>query len=193
MRLVDRETGWVRFSSSHALMFSNSCNSSRPPLSFCHARTPDFPGCSGPGRRQPGRQAVTGRVVKVLPFLLDKQGRDSLSPSLFDRDAYQAHLRAHTNEVSAVRIDVLWKATKAPAGKIKIAVELRGVGTNNVPKLRTLEARVTPSRWNKWTEGDWTELPLAGEDYQSFGAVVAWRATLWNGDQKLGEQKSFLW
>jgi len=39
----------------------------------------------------------------------------------------------------------------------------------------------------------WTALPLAGNDYQRFGRVVAWRATLWNGDQLLSEQKSFLW
>ena len=62
----------------------------------------------------PGAEAVTGRIVKVLPLLLDRQGHDSLSPSLYDRDAYQARLRDHTNEISAVRFDVLWKATKAP-------------------------------------------------------------------------------
>lgn len=133
-------------------------------------------------------EAVTGRIEKVLPFLLDRQGRDSLSPSLFDRDAYQAHLREHTNEVSAVRIDVLWKATKAPDEKIKITVELRGVGTNSVPRMTMLETSVTPGRFRKWTE-----IPLAGYDYKNFGVVVAWRVTLWNGDQKLGEQKSFLW
>jgi hypothetical protein len=136
----------------------------------------------------PAAEAVTGRIVKVLPFLLDRQGRDALSPSLFDRDAYQAHLREHTNEVSAVRIDVLWKATKAPDEKIKIAVELRGVGTNSVPRMTMLETSVTPGRFGKWTE-----IPLAGDDYKNFGVVVAWRVTLWNGDQKLSEQKSFLW
>jgi len=44
--------------------------------------------------------AVTGKVVKVLPFFLDAQGRIAKSPSLFDRDVYQAYLREHTNEVS---------------------------------------------------------------------------------------------
>ena len=132
--------------------------------------------------------AVTGRIVKVLPFFLDQQGRDATSPSLFDRDAYQAHLRERTNEVSALRFDVLWKATKAPDERIKIAVELRGVGTNSVPKLKTLETEVVPGTFRQWTE-----IPLAGEDYKNFGAVVAWRVTLWNGGQLLGEQKSFLW
>lgn len=133
-------------------------------------------------------EAVTGRIVKVLPFFLDQQGRDSLSPSLFDRDAYQARLRERTNLVSAIRFDVLWKAAQAPDEKIKIAVELRGVGTNSAPKIQTLETNVVPGRFRQWTA-----LPLAGDDYKNFGAVVAWRVTLWNGDQKLGEQKSYLW
>jgi hypothetical protein len=132
--------------------------------------------------------AITGRIVKVLPFFLDRQGRDALSPSLFDRDAYQAQLREQTNEVSGVRFDVLWKAAKASDEHLKIALELRGVGTNSVPKLKTLEVDVAPGKYRRWTE-----IPLVGDDYKNFGAVVAWRITLWNGGRLLGEQKSFLW
>ena len=132
--------------------------------------------------------AVTGKIVKVLPFFLDQQGRDATSPSLFDRDAYQAYLREHTNDVSALRFDVLWKATKSPDEKIKIQVELRGIGDGGVPKLKKLVADVVPETFRKWTA-----IPLAGADYKNFGAVVAWRVTLWNDGQMLGEQKSFLW
>ena len=32
-----------------------------------------------------------------------------------------------------------------------------------------------------------------GTGFQSPDAVSAWRATLWEGDQLLSEQKSFLW
>jgi hypothetical protein len=131
---------------------------------------------------------VTGKIVKVLPLFLDQQGRDATSPSLFDRDAYQAFLREHTNAVSALRFDVLWKAVKSPEAKIKIWVELRGVGTNSVPKLKTLEVDAVPGTFRKWTE-----IPLAGADYKNFGAVVAWRVTLWNGGRMLAEEKSFLW
>jgi hypothetical protein len=132
--------------------------------------------------------AVTGRIVKVLPMFLDKQGRDAVSPSLFDRDAYQVYLRDHTNNVSAVRFDVLWKAAKAPDEKIKIIAELRGVGAAGVPKLKTIETNVVPGTFRQWTE-----IPLAGDDYKNFGTVVAWRVTLWDGGRMLGEQKSFLW
>src|SRR5580692_38989 len=83
--------------------------------------------------------AVTGRIVKVLPLLLDLKGQDATSPSLYDRDAYQVYLRQHTNEISAVRYDVLWKASNVGGAKLKLRVELRGVGTNNLPCQTTLE------------------------------------------------------
>jgi hypothetical protein len=39
----------------------------------------------------------------------------------------------------------------------------------------------------------WASLPLTGDEYKKIGEVTAWRATLWDGDQMIGEQKSFLW
>jgi hypothetical protein len=132
--------------------------------------------------------SATGRVVKVLPFLLDLKGHAAVSPSLYDRDAYQAYLRQHTNEVSAVRFDVLWKASNAGDAKLKLRVELRGVDANNLPRQATLEQAVMPGFFRRWTS-----LTLGGAEYKNFGAVTAWRVTLWSGDQMLGEQKSFLW
>jgi hypothetical protein len=38
----------------------------------------------------PAAQAAGPRVYKVLPQFLDVNGRASLTPSLYDRDAYQA-------------------------------------------------------------------------------------------------------
>lgn len=135
-----------------------------------------------------GADAVTGRVVKVLPFLVDRQGRIARSPSLFDRDAYQAFLQEHRTNITTMRFDVLWKATKAPEEKLRLAVELRTLGTNAVPQVTTLETNVVPERF-----GTWTTVPLSVAQYQSMGHVVAWHVTLWNGDERLGEQKSFLW
>ncbi|HEY1718368.1 MAG TPA: hypothetical protein VGH42_08770 [Verrucomicrobiae bacterium] len=132
--------------------------------------------------------AVTGRVVKVLPLFLDQKGHDAPSPSLFDRDAYQAYLRQHTNEISAVRFDVLWKASNANGEKLKLRVELRGIGAGGMPKQTALEQTVAPKFFRSWTS-----LKLEGADCKNFGEVVAWRATLWDGDELLDEQKSFLW
>src|SRR6185369_13028943 len=40
-----------------------------------------------------GAHAESAKVLKVLPLFLDQKGRESISPSLFDRDAYQVLLR----------------------------------------------------------------------------------------------------
>jgi hypothetical protein len=131
---------------------------------------------------------ISGSVVKVLPLFLDLKGHDAISPSLFDRDAYQLYLRQHTNEISAVRFDVLWKASNAKDLKLKLRAELRGVGAGGLPKQTVLETEVTPGFFRSWTS-----LKLGDDDYKNFGEVVAWRVTLWNSDTLLGEQKSFLW
>ena len=132
--------------------------------------------------------SMTGHIVKVLPLFLNLKGQDAISPSLFDRDAYQAYLRAHTNEVSAVRYDVLWSTSNADNTNLTLRIELRGIGQSGVPRQTRLEQTVTPHCFRHWTS-----LPLAGEDFKNFGEVVAWRATLWSGPQLLSEQKSFLW
>jgi hypothetical protein len=132
--------------------------------------------------------AQSGRVVKVLPFLLDLKGQDAVSPSLFDRDAYQVYLRLHTNQISGVRYDILWSASNTATNELKLRLELRGYDTNSLPRQMTLEQTVTPHFFRHWTS-----LPLTGDDYKNFGDATAWRATLWFGDQMIGEQKSFLW
>ena len=40
---------------------------------------------------------------------------------------------------------------------------------------------------------NWSQMKLAGENFSKLGELVAWRATLWEGDRLLAEQKSFLW
>ena len=132
--------------------------------------------------------AATGRVIKVLPQFLDLKGRASISPSLYDRDAYQAQLRQHPKQRSAMRFVVQWKAKPRTLTGLKLRVELRGIAEGNEPRQTMLETNVTAGRFSKWTN-----LLLSGEAYRTFGEVTAWRATLWDGDQLLGEQKSFLW
>ena len=132
--------------------------------------------------------AETGHIVKVLPLFLNHKGQDAISPSLYDRDAYQVYLREHTNEVSAIRFDVLWRAMNAGDAKLKLRLELRGIGPDNLPRQTTLEQPVEPHFFRHWTS-----FPMAGDDYKKFGNVVAWRVTLWADDRMLGEQESFLW
>jgi len=132
--------------------------------------------------------ATKGQVLKVLPLLLNLQGHDALSPSLFDRDAYQFYLLQHTNEISGVRYDVEWKAAGVTTKYVDVIVELRAVAGDGSPKLKILAQAERPHHF-----GHWTSLYLNGADYKNLGSVVAWRASLWSGDQLLGQQQSFLW
>jgi hypothetical protein len=129
-----------------------------------------------------------GRIVKMLPLFLDLKGQDATSPSLLDRDAYQAYLRVQTNEVSAVRFDFLWQVKNPSVKKYTLRVELRGIGEGGKPTRTALEQEAAPGRW-----GSWNSLTLGGADYKNFGSLIAWRATLWRGNELLSEQKSFLW
>ena len=132
--------------------------------------------------------AATGKVIKVLPQFLDLKGRHALSPSLYDRDAYQAQLRDTKTNISGMRFAVQWKASGS-ANALKLRVEIRGISNGERPPTIVLEQPLKPG----WWFNHWASLPLAGDDYKKIGEVTAWRATLWDGDQMIGEQKSFLW
>jgi hypothetical protein len=129
-----------------------------------------------------------GRIVKMLPLFLDLKGHDAISPSLYDRDVYQAYLRQHTNEISAIRFDFLWQVENPAAAKYKLRIELRGIGSGGKPTRTLLEQEAPPPLLRHWNS-----LTLGSADYRNFGELVAWRATLWRGNQLLSEQKSFLW
>ena len=130
--------------------------------------------------------AATARIVKVLPHLLDNEGRHTLSPSLYERDAYQAFLRKNPDKCSGLRFDVQWKVKAADWSQLRLRLEIRG---SKEGKPFVLDQ---PARRNHWYNR-WSSLTLDGESYQKAGDVISWRATLWEGDKLLAEQKSFLW
>ena len=133
--------------------------------------------------------AATGRIIKALPFFIDLEGRHMRSPNLMDRDSYQTYLRKHPADRSGIRFDVQWKTKGKSTAPLKMKLELKGGQHGGVPQELTLEADAKPNGWFS----HWTSLPLMGEAYKNFGEVIAWRATLWEGDKMIGEQKSFLW
>lgn len=132
--------------------------------------------------------ASAGRIVKVLPHYLDKQGRQSLSPSLYERDAYQAQLRQNPAECSALRFDVQWRARGLDAAQLKLRVEVR-TGKGMLTKVHTLEQ----TGLKKGFLGNWGAITFDRAVFTESGEIIAWRVTLWKGDEQISEQKSFLW
>lgn len=133
--------------------------------------------------------AATGRIIKVLPQYLDTAGRHALSPSLFERDAYQALLQQHAELRGGLRFAVQWKAKAKSARALKLRVEIRGVTPENALCDLVLEQTVKRKRWFS----QWSYLSIQGEKYKRIGEVRAWRVTLWYDDTLLAEQRSFLW
>lgn len=130
--------------------------------------------------------AATTRVVKVLPQFLDQKGRVALNPSLYERDAYQAFLRTHPEERSGLRFAVQWKSRNL--SQVKLRVELRG---NRASSGTTAVVEETVKFRGLLTT--WSVITLTGERYKNFGELSSWRATLWDGDNMVAEQTSFLW
>jgi len=130
--------------------------------------------------------AGSARLVKVLPQFLDRQGRVALNPSLYERDAYQAQLRARPELRSGLQFAVQWGSRDTR--QVKLRVELRG----NRGKSGTSAILESPIRY-RGLFTSWANVSLSGEEYQKLGELSAWRATLWEGDRLLAEQKSFLW
>ncbi len=129
--------------------------------------------------------AQSEKIIKVLPHFLDAKRRASLSPSLFDRDAYQEVLRGSPAKRAGLRFDVQWKASYFRS--LKLRVETRS-GAGREPKTNVLEETVKPGVLSQWTA-----LTITGDDYKKFGELISWRATLLDGTNVLAEQKSFLW
>jgi hypothetical protein len=128
------------------------------------------------------------KVIKVLPHYLDQEGRHSLSPSLFERDAYQSFLRKNPDRRSGLRFDIQWKAKAVASSNLVLRVELR---TSKGPQGKPLvvERPVHRSGWFS----RWSDLMIVGEPYRNMGDMIAWRVGLWDGERLLSEQKSFLW
>jgi hypothetical protein len=138
----------------------------------------------------PSVVSAVGGLLKVLPEFLDLKGRNSLSPSLYERDVYQVTLRDHPERRSGIRFYIEWKSKKPVWEPLLARVELRGIAEGKLPRQLVLE-RAVPNPGGALSH--WTDITLGGEEYKKFGAVTAWRVTLWEGQTLIGRQQSFLW
>ena len=127
------------------------------------------------------------RVIKVLPHLMDKQGRHATSPNLFERDAYQAWLRENPDEQSGVRYDIQWQSYIS--GDYELKLELLGKVFDGKPKTKTVTRKFkVKNRRRKWDV-----VKFEGDEFRQFGQIVAWRVSIWQGDEMVAKKQSFLW
>jgi acyl dehydratase len=132
--------------------------------------------------------AVDGASIsKVLLHYLDAQGRHTLSPSLYERDAYQDQLRKHPEKVSALRFEVRWTPPAGAGPTLKVRLEVRGEKTAG--ESLTFELPVQA----RGRSSQWAHVLMDKAALEKCGGIVAWRARLYHGDGLAAEMKSFLW
>jgi hypothetical protein len=131
------------------------------------------------------------RLIKVLPHYLDAQGRHTVNPSLIDRDVYQFELRQNPELRSGLRFDVLWR-TWSPRSQesapVTLRLELRG---SKAPAQEPLV--MTSALKARGGYSQWARVRLTEDTYHALGELVAWRVTVWEDENLLAEERSFLW
>ncbi len=132
--------------------------------------------------------AGSAKILKVLPLYMDQENRRALSPSLYERDAYQALLRQHPEKQAALAFDINWRAKAPQSEKLVLRIEVRSASTDLAHPI-VIERKVRAPRFFS----RWTSLLLEGDQFKEFGKLMAWRVTLLDGDQVLAEEHSFLW
>ncbi len=136
----------------------------------------------------PLAQAAPDKIIKVLPHYLDLKGKHALSPSLFERDAYQAMLRRNPALRSGLQFDIHWKARKSPGRTLQLRLELV---TTERPKGDPFTVDLTVDPTGKFSR--WKRVKFEKALADQLGEIVAWRLSLREGDKVLSEQRSFLW
>lgn len=130
--------------------------------------------------------AASAKIIKTLPHFLDLQGRHTIQPSLFERDAYQDELKRHPDRCSGMRFDIQWKSRDIKTATVRL--EVRGAKTPP-RKNEVFETQVKAGG----LFSHWSALRVEGKDFRRIGEIRAWRVSVWDGAQMLAEEKSFLW
>ncbi len=131
-------------------------------------------------------------ITKVIPQFKDQKGRVALSPSLFERDAYQASLRRDPTKTSGMifRVHVrrlgASKQSNLPPPEL-LRLEVRGKDTTKA--ATTVDLKLAP----EVAKRNWHFINLGRADFEKLGSVTAWRVSLWREGKLISSQTSFLW
>jgi hypothetical protein len=143
-----------------------------------------------------GSTPTEARIIKVLPSLLDAEGRASIHPSLYERDAYQALLRKESSKVAGLRFDILWTARPASPGTaaspVVLKLELRGSSHGKDARAGNTVVVERPIPRSQMGRA-WSQVVLGPDEFRRVGEVSAWRATLLRNDHVIATTQSFLW
>lgn len=129
-------------------------------------------------------------VKKVNHEFLDLEGNATgIIGSFAAKARYQREIES-TSQVSGMRFHVLWKAESSPSKGLTVKLETRGLDGNSGKETRQFWVKSYPI--GSSLDGT-TVFDITGESWKKQGKMMAWRATLLQGDAVMAERKSFLW
>ncbi len=100
----------------------------------------------------------------------------------------QFHLRKEAKAARRRALAVQWKAKNVDWSKLRLRAEMRCLLEDHLHTVFKEEPAVRNGHFSTWSE-----FRIEGVDYKTFGQIVAWRVTLFEGDHQLGQLESFLW
>jgi hypothetical protein len=126
-------------------------------------------------------------VKKVNHEYIDLQGNTTGAIGSFVLKArYQKEIES-TPQVTGMRFHVMWGAPSE--NPITVKLETRGVDGDTGKETRQSWIKSYPIDADRGT----TVFDITGESWKKQGKMMAWRATLLQGEQVMAERKSFLW
>jgi hypothetical protein len=128
-------------------------------------------------------------VLKVNRTLLDQFGHETdVVGDLQGQAAYQYDLRHDPFRQRGARFHIKWKAPRR-AERIRLVLDLQGLNPANESTRATVAAHQPDM--DGWAE--WTTLDIKGQQFKKLGEIMAWRVTLYSGDQVMAELPSANW
>lgn len=128
------------------------------------------------------------KVTKIHEFRNDETYKAGGNKDLEFEQLYWNHGAILADEVESRRghyFVISW-VNKGPAANFTTRFEYRQVKTKDVVRTLTMDhANIKGSARSTFA--------VLGDAYRTYGPVVSWRFTVWQGDKIVGEEHSFIW
>jgi hypothetical protein len=129
-------------------------------------------------------------VLKVNHELIDVQGNTQEDiGDLVNRARYQDRLES-SGQFTGIRFFVHWKAPSTELHNLIVKIEAHGLDAGSGREATEV---LKKSYSDLPGFSGWTTLDLANDLFKKFGKLMAWRVSLWHGNELKASRQSFTW
>lgn len=128
-------------------------------------------------------------VLKVNHEFIDSSGYTKEEPGdLINRARYQSMIR-NTDKVRGIRFFIHWKAPNNDGRRLAVKLEARGYDAGS--ERNSME--VITRRIEDVDSSGWISVDIDADRYKQFGKLMAWKVSLWSGNELKSSRYSFTW